>query len=250
MLPESENGRTSMSVARQRVVRDMRRPRMEPLYPKLRPGPRTSTAQSVASNQRARLYGAMIELVALRGYARSTVSELCALAGVSKRTMYERFPGGKEQCFLATYDILVHRAQMNILGGEAPRTGPAEPAGRAEPAGPRLGLGELAEAFAREVIGYPNAAWLVLVEALGAGPEGPQLSERVERTRCVVERVLSHSLRVGADAPAPARSPLRAIVVEGTRLLRRRLREGRVERLEAELAQVCLAAIETPPPPR
>jgi AcrR family transcriptional regulator len=228
MITESENGRTSLSAVR---------PRVESLYPKLRPGPRTSTAQSVASNQRARLYGAMIELVALRGYAKSTVSELCGLAGVSKRTMYERFPGGKEQCFLATYDIVVHRAQTNILGAEAP------PTERGEPIGPRRRLRMLAEAFAREVVGYPNAARLVLVEALRGGPEGTSLSGRTERTRRVVEQVLIRTLRAGPDGPPPPRSVLEEIVQDGTRLVCARLREERVRGLVEDLAEVCLAAV-------
>ncbi len=106
MLSEAARDRGVVSVPRRRVGA---------LYPKLRPGPHSFERESVASNQRARLYGAMIELVAARGYEASTVAELCALAGVSKRTLYERFPGGKEQCFLATYDIVVRRAGMHIL---------------------------------------------------------------------------------------------------------------------------------------
>jgi AcrR family transcriptional regulator len=81
----------------------------------MRPGPPGSAQESVASNQRARLYGAMIEMVANRGYEASTVVESCVLAGVSKRTLYERFLGGKQECFLATYDIIVRRAEMRIL---------------------------------------------------------------------------------------------------------------------------------------
>jgi AcrR family transcriptional regulator len=95
------------------------------LYPKLRPGAARSAHESVASNQRARLYGAMIEMLATRGYEASTVAELSALAWVSKRTWYERFPGGKQECFLATYDIVVRArlrkgraAELELLAGE------------------------------------------------------------------------------------------------------------------------------------
>ena len=102
-------------VARDRGVVSAAPRRERALYPKLHPGPHAVAAESVASNQRARLYGAMIELVAARGYEASTVAELCALAGVSKRTLYERFPDGKQQCFLATYDIIVRRAETHIL---------------------------------------------------------------------------------------------------------------------------------------
>jgi AcrR family transcriptional regulator len=98
------------------------------LYPKLRPGPPESAQESVASNQRARLYGAMIEMLATRGYEASTVVESCALAGVSKRTLYERFPGGKPECFLTTYDIIVRprllggrSAELALLAGELRR---------------------------------------------------------------------------------------------------------------------------------
>jgi hypothetical protein len=62
----------------------------------------------------------MIEMVATRGYEASTVVELCALAGVSKRTLYERFPGGRQECFLATYDIVVRTRLLDGRGTERP----------------------------------------------------------------------------------------------------------------------------------
>jgi AcrR family transcriptional regulator len=154
--------------------------------------------------------------------------------------MYERFPGGKEQCFLATYDIVVRRMQMKILGEREQREKLADPA---DPAGPRRRLRMLAEAFAREVIGYPNAARLVLVEALCGGPEGPPLSERTERTRRLVEQVLTHSLRADPDGRPPPRAMLGAIVQDGTRLVSVRLCEGRIQKLVQELSEVCLAAV-------
>ena len=76
--------------------------------------------------------------------------------GVCKRTLYEQFPGGKQQCFLATYDIVVRRAETHILN--AGRCG----LGAIVVAGPPERLCALVEAFAREVAAYPNAARLVL----------------------------------------------------------------------------------------
>ena len=184
-------------VARDRGAVPATRRREGALYPKLRPGPHPSTEESVASNQRARLYGAMIELVAARGYQAATVAELCLLAGVSKRTLYERFPGGKQQCFLATYDIIVRRAETHILA--AGRCG----LDLATTAGPLERLRALAEAFAHEVAAYPNAARLVLLEAPVAGPAA---LAHTERTRRLGERVICWSLRAGSDAPTP--SPL------------------------------------------
>jgi hypothetical protein len=66
-------------VARERGAVSVAPRREGALYPKLQPGPHPLAPESVASNQRARLYGAMIELVAARGYEASTVAELCAI---------------------------------------------------------------------------------------------------------------------------------------------------------------------------
>ena len=70
--------------------------------------------EEVAHHQRTRLYGAMIEAVARRGYAATTVAEVIALAGVSRRAFYEMF-SNKEACFLATHDIVVARARKLML---------------------------------------------------------------------------------------------------------------------------------------
>ncbi len=45
-----------------------------------------------------------------QGYKATTVAQLIALAGVSRRAFYEQF-ANKEECFLATYDIAVARAR-------------------------------------------------------------------------------------------------------------------------------------------
>ena len=60
------------------------------------------------------MYGGMIEAVAQRGYSRTTVAHVIALAGVSRRAFYEQFPN-KEACFLATYDIVVARSRKVVL---------------------------------------------------------------------------------------------------------------------------------------
>ena len=231
MLSEVVRERGAVSVARRREGA---------LYPKLQPGPHPSTEESVASNQRARLYGAMIELVAARGYEASTVAELCALAGVSKRTLYERFPDGKQQCFLATYDILVRRAETHILA--AGRCGLDVIAA----AGPLERLRALVEAFAREVTAYPNAARLVLVEAPDVGPAA---LAHATRTRRLVERAIWWSLRAGSDAPAPSPRTVKRIVADGTQLVRARLRDGRTAELTRELSDLCVVTVASEMPP-
>ena len=233
MLSEAACDRGVVSVAGRREG---------PLYPKLRPGPHSHsfTPESVASNQRARLYGAMIELVAARGYEASTVAELCGLAGVSKRTLYERFPGGKQHCFLATYDIVVRRAETHILAaGRCALEGIVG-------AGPLERLRALVEAFAQEVAAYPNAARLVLVEASNAGPAAHAHSER---TRRLVERVLYWSVRAGRDMPASSPLTVKRIMADGAHLVREYLRDGRTAELTRELPDLCVVTVASEIPP-
>jgi AcrR family transcriptional regulator len=209
------------------------------LYPKLRPGPHSSAQESVASNQRARLYGAMIQMVATCGYEASTVVELCALAGVSKRTLYDRFPAGKHECFLATYDIIVRRAEMHILAEARALDIPTS-------AGPLERLRAVVEAFACEVATHPNAARLVLVEAFDAGPAA---LARMACTGREAERVIFWSLREEDDASAPSPGMVKRIVGDGARVVRERLLDGRAVELAllvGELSDVCFAAAVSP----
>jgi AcrR family transcriptional regulator len=240
--PTEVGGALSMvtELARDRGAVSLARRHDGALYAKLHPGPHSFAPESVASNQRARLYGAMIELVAARGYEASTVTELCALAGVSKRTLYERFPGGKQQCFLATYDIVVRRAETHIL--DAGRCALEGIVG----AGPLERLRALVEAFAREVAAYPNAARLVLVEASDAGPAA---HANTERTRRLVERTICWSLCAGSVAPTPSPLTIKRIVADGARLVRARLRDGRTAELTRELSDLCVVTVASEIPP-
>src|SRR5260370_5565213 len=69
-------------------------------------GPHARTREEVAANQQARIMSAMIELVGKQGYGPTTVAQVTARAGVSRKAFYEHF-ANKEECFLATYDTIV-----------------------------------------------------------------------------------------------------------------------------------------------
>ena len=99
---------------------DLERRKPKPLYVQLQPRRNGLDHDTVASNQRGRLFGAMIEEVAERGYDGATLARLVALAGVSKRAFHEQF-GTKQAYFLATYDAIVARAVKHI--GDAYRSG-------------------------------------------------------------------------------------------------------------------------------
>src|SRR5271167_3945286 len=97
--PEKGNGKPTER-APQKIV---------PIYARLPRGPHPLGAPGVARNQRIRIHGGMIEAVTTRGYSQTSVKLVVGLAGVSRRSFYEQF-SGKEECFLATFDLIANRA--------------------------------------------------------------------------------------------------------------------------------------------
>src|SRR5271169_3897709 len=81
---------------------------VDPLYERLPHGPHRLDHNQVIRNQRARIQGAMVEAVATSGYERASVKQVVALAGVSRRSFYELF-ANKQECFLATFDVVAAR---------------------------------------------------------------------------------------------------------------------------------------------
>jgi AcrR family transcriptional regulator len=72
--------------------------------------PRTGSARGARTRQqpRARILGALTELVGEQGYACSTVADVIARAGASRRTFYEHF-ANMETCFLTAADATAAR---------------------------------------------------------------------------------------------------------------------------------------------
>jgi len=116
--------------------------------------------EAVAESQRSRIMQAMIEVVSERGYPETRVVDVIEVAGVSRKTFYELF-SSKEDCFLATYDVLLG----NLLGDTA-RGFESKPGA---PWAERIaaGLGELLKHLAE----HPDEARYAIVEVLAAGPK-------------------------------------------------------------------------------
>jgi len=86
---------------------------LTPIYERLPHGPHRLGADEVVRNQRSRMHGAMIEAVAERGYDGTSVKQVVGLAGVSRRSFYEQF-ANKQECFLATYDLIATRGAWRV----------------------------------------------------------------------------------------------------------------------------------------
>jgi AcrR family transcriptional regulator len=76
--------------------------------------PYGSVREELRASQRGRLICAVADAVATKGYAATSVADIIALAGVSRRTFYEHFDD-KEACFLASYDTGAHAIYEAML---------------------------------------------------------------------------------------------------------------------------------------
>src|SRR5947208_16592512 len=82
-----------------------KRPSPRDVTPRSLPRGRHAAARDVVlASQRGRLLEAMAQCVAEQSYAATTVAQVIARAGVSRKTFYEHFPD-KRACFLAAWDV-------------------------------------------------------------------------------------------------------------------------------------------------
>jgi AcrR family transcriptional regulator len=171
--------------------------------------------EEVARNQRARLYGAMIEAISRRGYKATTISDLTALAGVSRHTFYELF-ANKEECFLATLDIVVARSRKLMLEAWTAERGWAN---RVHASTKAL-LDDTAES--------PKGPRLVFVESLGIGPRA---LERMLIASLTFEKLTAVAFQAAPDGIGFSRLASRGIVGGVRHVIFRRLLEGREREL-------------------
>jgi AcrR family transcriptional regulator len=83
--------------------------------PPLPRGRHRLTPEQVADDQRRRLFLAMAESVAARGYAATSVERVIELAGISRGTFYEHFANRRE-CLLAAHEAIFARFIERITG--------------------------------------------------------------------------------------------------------------------------------------
>jgi AcrR family transcriptional regulator len=160
----------------------------------------------------------MIELVAEHGYNAVTVAMLTNRARISKGDFYKLF-AGKEECFLAAYDLVISHSLRGINAAAAGEEGWRE----------RFRLGFLA--FADQITGSPEAARLVLVEVFTAGAAAV---ERMQRTNLLFEALVAKNLALADDAPRLPPLVVKGIVAGGSRLVRARLLSGHPRQLSLD----------------
>jgi AcrR family transcriptional regulator len=139
---------------------------------KLPPGRHGLPREFVTQNQRDRLAAGIIASVAEHGYHDTTISQIAAEAGVSRRTFYGYF-SSKEACFLATFGLIEdHLVEVMTEAGEDRRGWPVRV---------RAQLEAMLESFQEN----PNLVRFALIAPPAAG------GEFVERYRAFLERLVA-----------------------------------------------------------
>lgn len=136
-------------------------------------GPHGLSREEVEQRQRQRLLYATNLAVAEQGYAKTTVADIIAKAGVSRATFYELF-SGREDCFQSAYRAnadLVAALMANEL--EQVRDDKRDPLDR---------LDRVLGVYLRLLHDVPALARVFLVEVYAAGPA------LIEQRRASLER--------------------------------------------------------------
>ncbi|HXB65335.1 MAG TPA: TetR family transcriptional regulator [Solirubrobacteraceae bacterium] len=166
----------------------------------------------VADIQRARMIAAMALVARERGVGATTVADVVARSGVSRRTFYELFED-RDACFRAAFDQSVERAARRVL--------PAYRAAGTWPGRMRAGLGALLEFLDDE----PDLAALCVVDALGAGPAA--FARRAEVVRLLIGAVDEGRREARVGAAKPTRLAAEGVVGAVLSVLHARLSEGK-----------------------
>lgn len=165
--------------------------------------------------QRERLFDAAARVFARQGYADATAEAVAREAGMSKATFYEHF-SNKEECISALFD----RATEVVLGGLAP-TGEREYASYAERVRARL------TAIVDVVAAHPHVAQTLMVEIVGAGPEGARKRDAV--IDGFADIIVADNARIAAGFGVPVyadRADVVACVAATFEVVARQLRTG------------------------
>ncbi|HET6999390.1 MAG TPA: TetR/AcrR family transcriptional regulator [Solirubrobacterales bacterium] len=198
---------------------------------RLRPGQRLPRKE-VKSNQRARLFAAMVAVCSEKSYEATRVADLLELSGVSRKAFYELFDD-KRACMLAAVHALISPAVEAIAATDD--VGGSEERAR-----------QAFEAFIRLIVDQAPAAKMCFVEVFAAGAGGADEFDRA------TDAFLELSLKMLRNTPGRAKLPpeiVRAMLGGARKVIQTRLYLGN----EAELVDLspdlwAWAMSYTPPP--
>jgi AcrR family transcriptional regulator len=175
--------------------------------------------EAVTESQRRRIHQGMIAVVSERGYPETRVVDVLGVAGVSRKTFYELFDS-REDCFLATYDVLLGNLLSEATHAYESQSGSAWAA--------RVAAG--LEALLEHLAAHPDEARFAIVEVLAAGP-------RALARRDAALRQFTGLLEAGRSETSIELPEITSVAVAGgvNELLYSEILHGAVSRLPSRL---------------
>jgi AcrR family transcriptional regulator len=159
----------------------------------------------------------MVDAIAEKGYRSTTVADLTARTGASRKTFYQHF-ANKQECFLSAYDQVSARAVHRMEQAYQEADG--------WPQRVELAIRALFEA----AVENPGAVRLSLLEINALGPVG---IERRERSIVLYERFIREAIVLGPGRRTASDTVIKAVVGGLMRVLYRRVLSGERAKLLA-----------------
>jgi AcrR family transcriptional regulator len=182
-------------------------------------GPHNLTRDDVLASQRQRMTDAMAATVAAKGYAATTVGDVVAGAGVSRKTFYEHFRD-KEECFLAAFDAGVEALLAAIVAAE-----PEQPGWEGM-------LRARVRAYLETLAARPEFARTFMLEVFAAGPRALERRAQVhERFAHLIADLYAQTEREFPELPAVPDPIWTAAVGALNELVTMHVRQGLTEHL-------------------
>jgi AcrR family transcriptional regulator len=191
------------------------------------PAAATAIASAPRSDPRRRLFDAMIQTVASRGYDRTTVSRVLSKADVQEAVFSEHFHD-KHDCFMQALDELIGGVERSAIEQFEHST--------PWPERVRLALRNLLEALARD----PDGADVVFVEMLGAGPAA---CERHREALALFTSLLEEGRSMSSESDRLPPQTSEAIVGGIASIVHRRVLQGNVAELPSLHADLTYFAL-------
>jgi AcrR family transcriptional regulator len=172
----------------------------------------------VLASQRERIVSAMLERVAEKGYAATTVSDVVGTARVSRNAFYELFRD-KEDCYLAACDETWRSLQASLYAQAAEPTWLGTV---------RSGM----RVYLRFWQEQPRFAYAYLIELPAAGRRAQEQRDRAHRDATSMFDALGALARCQQPDLPPLPSLTTRVLAAGiTELVAQEVRAGRVDRL-------------------
>ena len=183
-------------------------------------GPHKLSREEVLGHQRTRILQAIVEAVAAKGYAASTIGDVTSRARVSRDSFYGLFDD-KEACFLAAYDAITDSLLENLVATGLDHASYVD------------GMREGVRAFLRFWRENPDAAHTWMDAVYAAGPEALAHRERaLRRFERLFVTVAERGRSETPGLPVPPATVVRALTAGCMELTSQYVRQGRVEHLD------------------